>query len=192
MALQIVHYNNPVLRKKGTRVTSFGAELRAFTAQMIETMHEAEGIGLAAQQVGRPLMVCVIDLRVAKVDFNWNLDGKKPPLDLIMPITLVNPEVTPLPLAEEAIYEEGCLSFPKIRGDVVRPDAVSVKYQDEHGTPHVLACDGLFGRCVQHEVDHLNGVLFIDRMTKKVRESIDDDVKALVKRTREAAKIAKA
>jgi peptide deformylase len=164
--------------------------LREFANQLIETMHAAEGIGLAAQQVGKAALVCVVDIRAAKADFNWNLDGKKPPLDLIMPLTLVNPEVTVMPLAEEAVYEEGCLSFPKIRGDIVRPDTISVKYQDEHGTPHTLACDGLLARCIQHEVDHLNGVLFIDRMTKKVRESVDDDVKALAKRTREAAKTA--
>ena len=84
--------------------------------------------------------------------------------------------------------EEGCLSFPHIRGDVARPDAITVTYQDETGTAHTLKADGLFSRCVQHEADHLNGVLFIDRMDKKARGAIDDAVKALAKETRDAAK----
>jgi peptide deformylase len=84
------------------------------------------------------------------------------------------------------VYEEGCLSFPKIRGDIPRPDAITVKFQDEHGVPHVLTCNGLFSRCIQHEVDHLNGVLFIERMEKKVRLSVEDEVKALAKETKTA------
>jgi len=158
------------------------------TAEMIATMHEAGGIGLAAQQVGRALMVCVIDLRLAEADFAWKLDGTQPPLDLFMPMALINPQVSLKAGTEELICEEGCLSFPKIRGDVVRPDAIAVKFQDERGVPHELACDGLLARCVQHEVDHVNGVLFIDRMDKKVRGKIDDAVKALAKATRAAAK----
>jgi peptide deformylase len=106
-----------------------------------------------------------------------------------MPMVLVNPEISEVPGTEDYVFEEGCLSFPKIRGDVIRPDAITVKFQDEKGVPHVMTCDGLLGRCVQHEVDHLNGVLFIDRMEKPVRADIDDDVKALAKETRAAAKI---
>jgi peptide deformylase len=89
---------------------------------------------------------------------------------------------------DELIYEEGCLSFPQIHGDVVRPDAITVLFQDERGVPHTLRCDGLFARCVQHEADHLNGVLFIDRMEKPVRAAINEAVKVLAKQTREAAK----
>jgi peptide deformylase len=187
MALPIVHYNDPVLRKKGVKITTFDDELAKLSREMIATMHAAQGIGLAAQQIGKALQLCVVDLSVADWDFSWELDGSKPPLELIMPMVLVNPEVKKLP-SEETVYEEGCLSFPKIRGDVIRPDSISVKFQDAQGTPHLLICDGMFARCIQHEFDHLQGVLFIDRMEKKVRTSIDRAVKDLAKTTRDAAK----
>lgn len=188
MSLRIVHYNDPILRKKGARITAFDSDLAALAAAMLATMRAAAGIGLAAQQVGRPLQLCVIDLREVEPDFTWELDGARPPLELFMPLTIVNPEVSFVRGTDDYLYEEGCLSFPKIRGDVERPDAITVKFQDERGVPHVLACDGLFARCIQHETDHLNGVLFIDRMEKKVRATIDDAVKALAKATREEAK----
>ena len=188
MSLRIVHYNEPVLRAKGEKVISFDAKLAQFAQEMIATMHEAGGIGLAAQQVGHALQLCVVDLRPVEVDFTWELDGAKPPLELIMPLTITNPRIENAPGTTEIVYEEGCLSFPKIRGDVKRPDAITVRYHDEHGVPHMLKCDGLFSRCVQHEADHLNGVLFIDRMTKNVRASIDEAVKELAKVTRAEAK----
>lgn len=187
MALPIVHYNDPILRQKGEPVATFDAALRRLAQEMIETMHHAEGIGLAAQQIGRPLLLCVMDLRAASADFTWELDGAKPPLDLFMPLVLANPVIAFPPSGDETIYEEGCLSFPSIRGDVIRPDVITVKFQDQHGVPHVLMCDGLLARCVQHEVDHLNGVLFIDRMEKKVRTKVDKAVRALAKETRAAA-----
>ena len=190
MELKIVHYNEPILRKKGEKISVFDAALKHFADDMIATMHRAEGIGLAAQQVGRALMLCVIDLSESNADFTWTMDGAKPPLDLFMPMVLANPVVSIAPGTSDYVYEEGCLSFPKIRGDIVRPDEITVKFQDERGVPHVLTCDGLLARCVQHEVDHLNGVLFIDRMEKDVQESIEDDVKALAKQTRAAAKLA--
>jgi peptide deformylase len=188
MSLQIVHYCDPILRRKGEKITVFDAFLRQLSADMIDTMHDASGIGLAAQQIGRALQICVIDLRPVEVDFTWELDGAKPPLELIMPMTLVNPTLDVVHGTDEYLYEEGCLSFPKIRGDVARPDAIVAKFQDQHGVPHVLRCDGLFARCIQHEADHLNGILFIDRMEKKVRAKVDPDVRALAKSTRELKK----
>jgi peptide deformylase len=188
MSLQIVHYCDPILRRKGDKITVFDAFVRQLSADMIATMHEANGIGLAAQQIGHALQICVVDLRKAEIDFTWELDGAKPPLDLFMPMTLVNPELSVVHGTDEYLYEEGCLSFPNIRGDVPRPDAITVKYKDENGVPHVLRCDGLFARCIQHEADHLNGILFIDRMEKKVRNSIDPQIRELAKTTRETAK----
>jgi peptide deformylase len=88
----------------------------------------------------------------------------------------------------ETVYEEGCLSFPGIRGNVARREDITLKFQDEHGVPHTLACDGLFGRCILHEVDHLNGVLFIQRMDEKTRAEIDEAVKALARETKAAGK----
>jgi len=187
MALRIVHYNEPVLRTKGEKVTVFDAALAQLAAAMVDTMHDAGGIGLAAQQIGRALQLCVVDLRESDAEFSWELDGARPPLDLFMPMVMANPQVAVVPGTPETIYEEGCLSFPDIRGDVARPDAITVKFQDQHGIAHTLRCDGLFSRCIQHEVDHLNGVLFIERMDKKTRTKIDDDVKALAKETKAAA-----
>jgi peptide deformylase len=188
MPLQIVQYNDPILRKKGVPVTAFDASLLRLAADMIATMHAAHGIGLAAQQVGRALQLCVVDLRTAEVDFTWELNGAKPPLELFMPLIIVNPQLTVAANTDEYILEEGCLSFPGIRGDIIRPDAITLKYSDETGTPHVLNCDGLLARCIQHEYDHLQGTLFIDRMEKPVRSALDKEVKALAQRTREAAK----
>src|SRR3954466_13626534 len=161
MSLPIVHFNSPILRKKGLRITTFDDPLRRFATDMIATMHEAAGIGLAAQQVGRAIQLCVVDLRKADAEFSWELDGAKPPLELFMPMVIANPEVKFEPGTEEFYYEEGCLSFPKIRGDIARPDAITVRYQDERGAPHVMRCNDLLARCVQLEVDHLNGILFI-------------------------------
>ena len=188
MSLRIVHYNAPVLRTKGEKVTAFDAALAELASDMIDAMHEAGGIGLAAQQIGRAVQLCVVDLRESDADFTWELDGARPPMDLFMPMALVNPKVTAVPGTAETVYEEGCLSFPGIRGNVSRPDAVIVHFHDERGIPHVLKCDGLLSRCIQHEVDHLNGVLFIERMDKKTRQSLDDEVKALAAATRERRK----
>jgi peptide deformylase len=185
MPLRIVHYNNPVLRKKGAKVTAFNPELTQLANEMIDLMHAAGGIGLAAQQIGRAIQVCVIDLLKTDRDFTWEIDGAKPPLELIMPMVVVNPVLKVHPEFEE-IVEEGCLSFPEIRGEVCRPERVTVNFQDAQGVAHVITCDGLFGRCLQHEIDHLNGVLFIDRMEKKVRAGIEKAVKELAKKTRES------
>lgn len=184
MTLKIVHYNQPVLRRRGERVTVFDAALLRLAEEMVAAMHEAGGIGLAAQQVDRALQLCVVDLRESERDFTWELDGARPPLELFMPLALANPRITLVPGTEETVMEEGCLSFPGIRGDVVRPDAIVVNFQDERGVAHVLKCDGLLSRCIQHEADHLNGVLFIERMTRKTRSGLDDAVKALAAQTK--------
>jgi len=189
MSLRIVHYSDPILRRKGEKITVFDAFLHQLANDMIATMHAAGGIGLAAQQIGRALQLCVVDLRPAEVDFTWELDGAKPPLELFMPLVIVNPEISAARGTEEDVAEEGCLSFPNIRGDIERPYAIKAKFQDQHGVPHTLRCDGLFARCVQHEADHLNGILFIDRMEKKVRAMLEPAIKALAKETRAAAKV---
>jgi peptide deformylase len=187
MLLQIVHYNEPVLRKKGEKIATFGPELAQLAEDMIETMHAEGGIGLAAQQVGRAIQLCVVDLRQAQTDYTWQLDSKKPPKELIMPLVLVNPAVTAEhePTTES---DEGCLSFPEIRGDVIRPDRIRVHYRDAQGITHTLDCTGLLSRCIQHEADHLNGVLFIDRMDKQTLATLEPALKALKRETREAKK----
>ena len=190
MSLVIVHYNDPVLRKKGEKITEFDDALASFADQMIETMHEAHGIGLGAQQVGRPIQLCVADLRGTEAEFDWKIDGAKTPLELFMPMVVVNPKLTVARKTPTVSLEEGCLSFPEIRGEVVRADSISAKFQDAAGLHHTLECTGLFARCILHEVDHLNGILFIDRMDKAVRATIDEAVKALAKSTKAAREAA--
>ncbi len=187
MLLPIVRYNQPVLRKKGAPVSAFDATLRKLADDMVETMHEAEGIGLAAQQIGQAIQFCVVDLRPVEAEFTWELDGRKPPLDLCMPMALANPKITVLP-GKDTSYEEGCLSFPGIRGDVIRPDSIRVEFQDLDGTAHVLLCTGLLSRCIQHEADHLNGVLFIDQMAKRILVDLKPELKDLEKETKAAVK----
>ncbi len=182
--LPIVHYNDPILRKKGEKILVFGAALAELAADMIETMHASAGIGLAAQQVGKALQLCVVDLRESHAESTWELDGARPPLELFMPMIIVNPSVSVVADTPADVVEEGCLSFPDIRGDVARPIRITARFQDEHGVPHVLDCGGLLARCIQHEADHLNGVLFIDRMTPAARAAIDEAVRDLAKQTR--------
>ncbi len=181
--LEIVHYGNPILRKKGKAIEHFDNDLKRLAKDMIETMQAAEGIGLAAQQVGLVLQFCVIDLRGSECEYDYQLNGGVFPLDLIMPLVLINPEVTAT-ADLVTTYSEGCLSFPEIHGDIDRPDRIEVRFKDIDGHDNLLTCNGLFSRCVQHEVDHLDGVLFIDRMQKSSLLEIGQELKQLKKMTR--------
>ena len=186
MSLRVTRYGEPVLRQTGEPVESFDSELKSLADAMVETMYAEEGIGLAAHQVGRPILLCVIDINFdeAPPDVDYILDGRTPPLDLIMPLVLVNPSVTPL-TEERKDYEEGCLSFPDIRAVVNRPERVRCEYQDLDGNAHVLECNGLLARVILHEVDHLNGVLFIDRLERRELKKIESKVKKLKRETRD-------
>jgi len=188
MSLRIYLYNEPILRKKGAQISDFDSDLESLSKDMVKTMYEHDGIGLAAQQVGRDLMLCVVDVpQLLDSPFQMILDGKSTPPELVMPMTLANPVVELLPCAETT-YEEGCLSFPGINGAIRRPDQTRVTYQDEQGIPHTLECNGLLGRCIQHEVDHLNGVLFIDRMAKESLKIVEGRIKELRKQTQKQLK----
>ena len=183
MQRPIKYYGDPVLRMKGAEITRFNAELKVLISDMIETMYSAEGIGLAAQQIGIAQQLCVIDVRPpkdAEIYFNYSYDGKSLPLDLFMPLALVNPKITVTDHHED-IYEEGCLSFPDLSGNVMRPTEVCCAFKDAEGNNHSLNADGLLARCILHEVDHLNGVLFIDKMDKKDLNKISKEIKDLKK-----------
>ena len=190
MRLRVTHYGEPILREVGEAVFTFDAELKQLAADMLETMHAEQGIGLAAQQINRALQLCVIEIRPpegAEVPFAYTLDGTQPPLGLIMPLVLANPEVT-LTDPTESVYEEGCLSFPGVLGKVTRGSAVRCTYQDVDGNPHVLECDGLLARCILHEVDHLNGQLFIDAMDKRALKKNEARIKKLRRASRDFLK----
>ncbi len=191
MILSIVQYNDPRLRQKGQPVKSFDAALKTLFQDMVETMHEADGIGLAAQQIGKALQFCVVDVRHAQDAFNFELDGRSNlPAELIMPLAVANPMIR-IPDTKTSISEEGCLSIPDIRGEVERPERIQVDFQDLEGRPHTLECDGIFARCLLHEVDHLDGILFLDRMQKKDLKAVEKKLKILKRRTRDALNTAR-
>jgi peptide deformylase len=178
--LRVTQYGESVLRKKGEKVTAFDAQLRKLAADMVEIMHNQDGAGLAAQQVGRILELFVIDLgwHEGLNDLPYELDGRHPPLDLLMPMVFVNASVTPLK-SELATAEEGCLSFPEIRAEVTRPDRIRCEYQDLDGAKHTLQAGDWLARVIQHEFDHTQGVLFIDRMDRETLRAIDTPLKRL-------------
>ena len=172
-----------MLRERGQRVERFDDQLAKLSVDMLELMHLSDGIGLAAQQVGLALQFCVVEVP-DHPDYPMDciLDGKPLSPSLIMPVSLANPVVKPLH-GKEYFYEEGCLSFPGINADVARPERIVVTYQDLEGMEHCLECDGLLARCIQHEVDHLNGVLFIDLMEKQTYAGIKKEVQAIKRET---------
>lgn len=189
MELFLRHYGDPILLKKGKKVDSFGQPLEELVSQMIQIMHEHEGIGLAAQQVGLAQMICIIEVQPdpEKPHPPYKLDGKEQPLELWMPCALINPEIVEYSRGKTS-YEEGCLSFPGIRGQVIRPEHLTVHFQDTEGNAHVLECGGLLARVIQHEVDHLNGILFIDRMEKRFVLERAAKIKKLKRQTRDFLK----
>jgi len=187
MKLEIVKYGHPVLRKKGERIEHITPEIQQLIADMFETMEENHGVGLAAQQVGVAKQVTVIDIRaVTDRPSTLELDGHPADPDAIMPLVLINPEVTPA--GEPAKGGEGCLSFPEIFADISRPGVVDVNALDAQGKPLAFRCGGLLARAVQHEKDHLHGVLFIDRMDKKTKLELQSELDELQAKTKEALK----
>ena len=189
MSLKIRYFGDPVLREKGRKVVEFDEDLLNFSNEMLTLMHKSEGIGLAAQQVGKAIQFCVVEVpEHPDYPITCIFDGKPLAPSLIMPLSLANPVISPLP-SDEYYYEEGCLSFPTINADVSRPERIVVTYQDLDGVEHSLECDGLLARCIQHEVDHLNGVLFIDRMEKKIYAEIKNEVQSLKRKTLEENKV---
>jgi peptide deformylase len=154
MILKIVKYPEPVLSQPGEPVTEFDSDLRNFVADMFETMYAAQGIGLAAPQVGVSKRITVIDLGM----------GKDPAQKLV----LINPEII---FREGKQYEEeGCLSFPDIREKIQRALKVAIRAQDEHGEWFEMDGEELLSRAFQHEIDHLDGVLFLSRMSALKRD----------------------
>jgi peptide deformylase len=163
MVRKIVRYPEPVLRAKCRPVTEITPEIRALAADMLETMREANGVGLAAPQVA-------VDVQLAVIDVSHNpdcitfmkVDGQKVDMVKHMPIVLMNPK---LDLGKDKeLGEEGCLSFPRLRADIRRSGDIKVTYMDLDGKTVTVETDGLLARAFQHEIDHLNGILFIDRM----------------------------
>lgn len=164
--LEILKYPDPFLKTRASKVASVDSSVKKLISDMVETMYHAKGIGLAAVQVGVDKRVVVLD--VPDDDDRERHKGKNL-------VTLVNPEITSS--AGETKYEEGCLSVPGITADVIRASEVTVKALDGEGKPVEINATGLFAIALQHELDHLDGVLFIDRLSRLKREMIKRKLK---------------
>jgi peptide deformylase len=155
--LPIITLPDPLLRKPSAPIERIDDEVRTLAADMLETMYAAPGIGLAAVQVGIPRRLIVLD--TAK--------DEEPPQALV----LINPEIVTLG-SEMRQHEEGCLSIPDVRVDIERPGTLTVRYIDLEGKPQELAAEGLLATAIQHEIDHLNGKLIIDFLSRLKRDMI--------------------
>jgi peptide deformylase len=148
---------DPLLRQVSTPIERVDAELLTLVDDMLETMYDAPGIGLAAIQIGTPRRLLVVDVAREGED--------KSPQVFINPVILTSSE-------ERSVYEEGCLSIPEYYAEVERPAMVTVKHIGRDGKEHIVEADGLLATCLQHEIDHLNGVLFIDHISRLKREMV--------------------
>lgn len=175
MILQIRKYGDPVLREKAKPVGAVTDDLAQLAQDMIDTMHKAKGVGLAAEQVGRLERLCVIDIpegcdEAEDEAFNAPIQ---------MPLVLFNPEI----IAREGSQrdKEGCLSFPGVGGSLTRAAQVTCQYLDEKGAHQIITARGYLARAIQHEIDHLDGILYVDHMTAVERLSYSGKLKKLAK-----------
>jgi len=175
--LEIVKYGHPALREKGKRIERVTPEIRQLAADMIVTMYAADGVGLAAQQVGRPMMLTVIDISASELPSEMFVDGRPLDIKTRMPLALVNPHLSHS--EGEQVGPEGCLSIPEISADIRRAAKIHVRAQMLDGGEIAFDCTGLLARAAQHEVDHLNGILFIDRMGTATRASFAGKLKKM-------------
>ena len=187
MILEVVKYGHPVLRKKGERIEAITPEIKMLIADMFATMNENQGVGLAAQQVAVAKQLTVIDVSEATDRPSWvEVGGKPVDVKKFMPLVLINPEVSAV--GEPMKGSEGCLSFPEIYAEISRPESVDVHALDVDGKAVTFRCGGLLARAVQHETDHLNGILFIDRMEKKMKLELQPELDDLQAQTKAALK----
>ena len=183
MILEILQFGDPILRTKGERIDKIDERIRELARSMIETMHDAHGVGLAAQQVGYPLQLTVLDISaVEDRPSTLKLSGKDVDPKNAMPVVLINPEIELR--GETEVGVEGCLSFPEITGDIERSHSVLVRAQTLEGEMFQIEASGLLARVIQHEHDHLHGILFIDRMSSAAKAALSSRLKRLQKETR--------
>jgi peptide deformylase len=187
MILPVVKYGHAALRQKGARIDKITPAIHQLIEDMLETMYAAAGVGLAAQQVGQALQLTVIDVRDAKDrPSTLELNGQAADVAQFMPLVLMNPQFTPV--GEPAPGPEGCLSFPEIYADIVRPSSVDVVGLNAKGERIEFRCGGLLARVVQHETDHLHGILFIDRMSAATKQELRPQLEELRAATTTALK----
>ena len=151
-SLEIYKLGDNVLRQNAKRISKVDISIRNLAKEMLQSMYAAKGIGLAAPQIG-------INKELLVIDINFEDSAAEP-------LILINPEISAFGTTLNS-YEEGCLSIPGVYLNVIRPSTIKLKFRDEMGRPRKMKADGLLARCIQHEMDHLNGVLFVDRVTSK-------------------------
>jgi peptide deformylase len=182
MRLAIRKYGDAILRAKGKRIEKVDERVRSLAESMLETMRAANGVGLAAQQVGEALQLTVLDVsQVEDRPSTMTLNGEPADIATTMPLVLLNPT---LHLGDEKDSEtEGCLSFPDITAEIERAASVELEAETLEGEKIRIEASGLLSRALQHEVDHLNGILFIDRMSSAAKASHASKLKRLQKET---------
>jgi peptide deformylase len=182
MRLQILQYGSPALRAKGRPVGEIDDRIRQLASDMIETMRAANGVGLAAQQIGQELQLTVVDVsQVEDRPSTLKLNGQEVDPRAASPLVLINPEIE-LGIAT-SLGVEGCLSFPEITGEIERAEAVRARARTLDGSTIHIQATGLLARALQHEVDHLNGILFIDRMSSAAKAALASRLKRMQKET---------
>lgn len=190
--LEILKYPDPRLREKSQDVTDFNSDLEKFAADMLETMYAENGIGLAAAQVGRLLNMLVVDTRARDTEGRYEknemteLESK-----LDQPLVIINPKI--LKGEGKTTFDEGCLSVPSFFDTVERHQKITLQYQDLKGHTHQIEADGLLAICIQHEMDHLDGTLFIDHLSLVKANKIKNSIKKFgypeKKKKKEAEKV---
>ena len=188
MILPILQYGDPILRAKGKRIEKINDHIRDLIANMIETMHAAYGVGLAAQQIGEALQLTVLDVsQVEDRPSTLKLNGKDADPATSMPLVLINPEIEMGGPTEAGT--EGCLSFPEITGEIERAKSILARAQTLEAGRIEIEASGLLARAIQHEVDHLNGILFIDRMNSAAKAALLSRLKRMQKQTRRGQRV---
>jgi peptide deformylase len=180
--LPVITFPAPILKERSLEVSKVDDDLRNLMDNMLETMYSQSGVGLAAVQVGVLKRVLVMDVSYMVEDCDGNhhdhnnnhLSGQKP-------MFLVNPKIIKSS-SESSVYYEGCLSFPELRADIIRPKEVEIEYLDYNGDKKNLKASGLLSTCVQHEIDHLNGITFVDYLSKLKRDMLLKKLKKLSKK----------
>jgi len=170
----VLIYGNPLLRRKAEPVDRVDEEIRQLAGDMLATMYESNGIGLAAQQIGRTEAICVIDIPADQEEEGGPLSANP---DVPMPLVMVNPGI--LSVSGEQESQEGCLSFPEITVKIRRAANVTIEYTSLENGREKISATGLLARAIQHEVDHLNGVLLADRMSAVQKVAIAGKLKRL-------------
>ena len=160
---EVVHYGDPILRKVCKPVKDF-KKLSSLIDDMFDTMYEESGVGLAANQIGVDLNIFIIDIS--------GIEEETESVHIF-----INGEI--MESSGESWFEEGCLSIPNVRLEVKRPEFIQFKYQDENGAEHIEEMGGLLARAIQHEIDHLKGVFIVDRVTKTVKMTVENDLKMI-------------